>query len=235
MLDQNSVHPKLLFIAFSMMLCFFASLSPASATPNAGDNSTTAHYDRGSVKYFGRIDYSSPGKWIETTKDQSYRNEYVETGRDPSSVFLFDASRNLRLQLDFARRMIAISINGEPYSDYEEMSASASLTKGTRPFPPAETMSLHRMINECGFRPGDSSPDMGCANSANTDSQNLANSGNTKVADAQSNDTARIVSAVSGKCLAMDLDGFGDNFHMPMEDYMTMAIILGPVDKLAHP
>lgn len=108
---------------------------PAAAQISYGDKATTASYNSGNIIYFGRIDYVSPGKWVETTKDKSYQYNYVETGRDPNSVFLYDSSRNVRLQLDFKRKMIAASFNDATYVDYIKISSSASLSKGRRPRP----------------------------------------------------------------------------------------------------
>ena len=39
-------------------------------------------------------------------------------GRDDWSVHLFDAGRNLRIQLDVWRRMVGISVDGKPMEDF---------------------------------------------------------------------------------------------------------------------
>lgn len=142
MLKKNFLWLRMSFVLLGLAVPALALSSPAAAQINRGDKATTAHYNSGNITYFGRIDYVSPGKWVETSKDKSYRYEYVETGRDPSSVFLHDPSRNVRLQLDFERNMIAASFDGAPYVDYVKMSASASLSKGRRPRPPVTSTNI---------------------------------------------------------------------------------------------
>jgi hypothetical protein len=48
------------------------------------------------------------GRWIEEG-DNGATNNFVEEKRDASSVYLFDASRNVRLQLDLAKKQIYYS------------------------------------------------------------------------------------------------------------------------------
>jgi hypothetical protein len=43
---------------------------------------------------------------------------FKEEGRDDWSVHLFDAGRNLRIQLDVWRRMVGISVDGKPMEDF---------------------------------------------------------------------------------------------------------------------
>jgi hypothetical protein len=111
-----------------------------------GDKATAAHYGTGSFRY------TSSGKWNERSKDGSYYYEYLETGRDSSSVYLFDASRNLRLRLNFDSNMVAVSANGASYVDSFKMTSQGYLSNGRRPRPPASaTISANN--SQQGFRP----------------------------------------------------------------------------------
>jgi hypothetical protein len=70
------------------------------------------------------------GRWIEEGDDGTTYH-FVEEKRDASSVYLFDASRKVRLQLDLSQKQILYSDSGSPKRQlYPIESASAEVNGG---------------------------------------------------------------------------------------------------------
>ncbi|MDG2005032.1 MAG: hypothetical protein P8J20_17040, partial [Novosphingobium sp.] len=152
-------------LALSLAVPIIATAIPSDAAAMAedipyGSKAESAHYET------GRIDYqrNSQGTWVEKATDGSYRFEYVETGRDSDSVYIYDASRSLRLKLDFKTWMVSVSFNGAPYAESFKMTSIATLSEGRRPMPPASATTPANN-NQQGFRPpyqqGNSQPGLG--------------------------------------------------------------------------
>ena len=65
----------------------------------------------------GTISLKGNGVWIEKGNDGA-RFEFEETGRDEWSVYIFDRSRNVRLQLDLHRKKVVYSDATQSYDLY---------------------------------------------------------------------------------------------------------------------
>ncbi|MCF6328622.1 MAG: caspase family protein [Henriciella sp.] len=57
----------------------------------------------------GRFELTDSGSWIEFDAKGYERFRFEEVGRDAWSVYLFDASRDTRLALDFHRKMVVLN------------------------------------------------------------------------------------------------------------------------------
>lgn len=109
--------------------------SPATATDNSQDTAATAQVQPGaqvngynvSVVAFDRGSFRQQGdRWIEYDINNRPIFTFEETNRDDWSVYLFDRTRNVRLQLDLHRRKVGYGANGGTVSDlYDIVSASA--------------------------------------------------------------------------------------------------------------
>lgn len=91
-----------------------AQAQPSNAAVNAqgvnGWNVIRANYDGGLFQLMGN------DEWVEVTDDgEAYR--FRETQRDEWSVYMFDASRNIRLQIDIHRQMTTVAGGGESLHD----------------------------------------------------------------------------------------------------------------------
>jgi len=87
-----------------------ANSNPLAAQGINGFNVIRANYDGGLFQLMGG------DEWIEVTDDaRTYR--FRETQRDEWSVYMFDASRNVRLQIDIHRQMISLADGGGPHRD----------------------------------------------------------------------------------------------------------------------
>ncbi len=76
----------------------------------------------------GRFRTGSPRQWFEEGKD-GQQFVWVEEKRDPSSVFLSDDGRKMRLQIDLNRRQILLSQGTTPFQPlYPIVSATAAVT-----------------------------------------------------------------------------------------------------------
>ena len=97
----------------------FGAIAPSHAQPSNAEvnaqgvngwNVIRANYDGGLFQLIGDSD------WIEVTDDaNTYR--FSETGRDDWSVYMHDASRDTRLQIDIHRQMITVAVGNEPLHD----------------------------------------------------------------------------------------------------------------------
>lgn len=65
----------------------------------------------------GRFVETAPGRWGEFDASGREGFRFVETGRDEWSVYLFDQSRNVRIQIDIWRGQIRYADGNSPYSD----------------------------------------------------------------------------------------------------------------------
>jgi len=70
------------------------------------------------------------GGWTEYGADGRASFRFEETGRDEWSVYLIDRSRNVALQLDVHRRMIALIENGRRGRDLYAITGAASAERG---------------------------------------------------------------------------------------------------------
>ena len=75
---------------------------------------TEAAFAEGKARFVSTDD----GLWTEYGGDGEPLAVFKEEGRDDWSVYLFDAGRNLRIQLDVWRRMVGISVDGKPMEDF---------------------------------------------------------------------------------------------------------------------
>ncbi|ANV85425.1 hypothetical protein AWQ21_14330 [Picosynechococcus sp. PCC 7003] len=65
----------------------------------------------------GYLQQTSSGIWTEFDTNGGVAFTFQETGRDNSSVYLNDPTRNLQLQIDVDRRMISFGMNNGPKRD----------------------------------------------------------------------------------------------------------------------
>jgi len=87
-----------------------ANSNPLAAQGINGFNVIRANYDGGLFQLMGN------DEWVEVTDDgEAYR--FQETQRDEWSVYMFDASRNIRLQIDIHRQMTTVAGGGESLHD----------------------------------------------------------------------------------------------------------------------
>ncbi len=92
-----------------------AAVTTASAGPLVnGYMLTEAAFAEGKARFASAED----GLWTEYGGDGEPMSVFKEEGRDDWSVYLFDAGRNLRIQLDAWRRMVGISMDGKPMEDF---------------------------------------------------------------------------------------------------------------------
>jgi hypothetical protein len=90
-----------------------SNTSPANNNPLAaqginGFNVIRANYDGGLFQLMGG------DEWIEVT-DDAHTYRFRETQRDDWSVYMFDASRNVHLQIDIHRQMITLADGDGPH------------------------------------------------------------------------------------------------------------------------
>lgn len=101
-----------------------SSIGPADSNPLAAQGINGFNVIR--ANYAGGLFQSMGGdEWIEVTDDaRTFR--FRETNRDEWSVYMFDASRNVHLQIDIHRRMITLADGRGPHRDlYSIASARA--------------------------------------------------------------------------------------------------------------
>jgi VHL beta domain len=94
------------------------------------------------VRYPGGVFKKKSGRnWVERNKDGVHR--FKETHRDDWSVYLFDASRGIRIQLDLHRREIFFSMSGQPRQVlYRISSATAKNSRNSK-------RPRRRRVNSC--------------------------------------------------------------------------------------
>jgi hypothetical protein len=105
--------------------------APAQAQPGTqvnGYNVSYVAFDRGSFRQDGK-------RWTEYDINNRPVFTFDETGRDDWSVYLYDRSRNVRLQLDLHRRKIGYGENDQRVSDlYDIVSARTGRIADIWPF-----------------------------------------------------------------------------------------------------
>lgn len=105
--------------------------APAQAQPGTqvtGHNVSYVTFDRGSFRQQG-------GGWTEYDINNRPIFTFEETNRDDWSVYLYDRSRNVRLQLDLHRRKVGYGPNDGPMSDlYDIVSARTGQLANRWPF-----------------------------------------------------------------------------------------------------
>lgn len=81
----------------------------------------------GKVQHLGGI-YKHVGgsNWQETTLRGQVTHEYLEQGRDEWSVYLYDQSRNIALQLDLHQRKILIGVGHGPKAELHKITSVAA-------------------------------------------------------------------------------------------------------------
>jgi hypothetical protein len=70
-----------------------------------GYNASSVTYNKDG-RTLGLVVTQGGGHWREIATQGGMQNAFEETGRDATSVYLFDASRNVRLQLDLANKQV---------------------------------------------------------------------------------------------------------------------------------
>ena len=112
MLEQDKLLP---YVQQQQAVAYSAAPVPAGACSTSdgvnGENAKCA------VFAAGRFEMTDPGIWVEYDAKGSVSFEFVEVGRDELSVYLFDASRNTRLALDFHRKMVVLNSGTQKGAD----------------------------------------------------------------------------------------------------------------------
>lgn len=106
------------------------------------------------VRYPGGVFKKKSGRnWVERNRDGVHR--FKETHRDDWSVYLFDASRGIRIQLDLHRREIFFSMNGQPRQILYRISSATA--KSARRGPRNSQRPRQRRVNSCKLHRGKTS------------------------------------------------------------------------------
>jgi len=118
--------------------------APALAQPGVqvnGSNVSFVAFDRGSFRQHGN-------RWMEYDINNRPIFTFEETNRDEWSVYLYDRSRNVRLQLDLHRRKVGYGADGARISDlYDIVSASAGRLPDRWPFRDRSQRAETRWVN----------------------------------------------------------------------------------------
>jgi hypothetical protein len=89
-----------------LMLCMTAQAQHAPGTH--GRNVTQIIYSNGS-QALGRFEQTGVNQWIEYSDHNNSQFNFIERSRDDWSVYLFDASRDVAIQLDLHRKKVIYS------------------------------------------------------------------------------------------------------------------------------
>ncbi len=110
----------------------FYNITSVAANPNLGSNQpqqptgitgyTVAHV----IHPRGTFTDSGNGSWDERNQRGQVTYRFQEQARDDWSVYLFDSSRNVALQLDLHRKKILIGFGNGPKSDLYNITSSAA-------------------------------------------------------------------------------------------------------------
>lgn len=111
------------FVLGAAPALLLVSAAPARAQPGTqvtGHNVSYVTFDRGSFRQQG-------GRWTEYDINNRPVFTFEEMRRDDWSVYLYDRSRNVRLQLDLHRRKVGYSPNDGPMSDLYDIVSARSV------------------------------------------------------------------------------------------------------------
>jgi hypothetical protein len=100
-----STLPLIAALLFSVVTSFFQIAQAASVN---GRNVNVVSVDNGTFRQVSRK------SWVEQNKQGQRVFSFKETHRDAWSVYLHDASRNVRLQLDMHRKIVGYSDANNP-------------------------------------------------------------------------------------------------------------------------
>jgi hypothetical protein len=109
---------------------------PGAASAQIDNIQSASPEDRVDGSNLARVDHEGgrfeqgAGGWTEYDSGGQARFQFEETGRDEWSVYLIDRSRNVALQLDVHRRMIALIENGRRGRDLYAITDAASVERG---------------------------------------------------------------------------------------------------------
>ena len=143
-------------IVLAAGLTITAYASPAVAAPKTAveASSVNARNVTEVLHAAGKFRMEGPTQWIEEGSNGRKFN-FVEEKRDASSVYLFDAGRNMRLQIALQQRQILILQGPSQWRPlYAITGASSAAAGGNVPSSPAAA----REANPAPSRPGRSSP-----------------------------------------------------------------------------
>jgi hypothetical protein len=105
-----------------------ANSNVPSNNPGQGGNPVAIKgYNVGQVQHLGGI-YKHVGgsSWQETTLRGQVTHEFSEQGRDEWSVYLYDRSRNIALQLDLHGKKILIGVGHGPKATLHKITSSVA-------------------------------------------------------------------------------------------------------------
>ena len=117
-----STLPLIAALIFSVVTSFFQIAQAASVN---GGNVNVVSVDNGTFRQISRK------SWVEQNKQGQRVFSFKETHRDAWSVYLHDASRNVRLQLDMHRKIVGYSDANNPTKrDLYRINAGSSKMSG---------------------------------------------------------------------------------------------------------
>ncbi len=119
---STTATPFMTALLFSLVMSLFQVAHAASTT---GRNVNVVSVDQGTYRQI------SQRNWIEQNSQGQTVFSFQETQRDDWSVYLHDASRNVRLQLDLHRKQVGYSdANNPTMRDLYRITASSSKLSG---------------------------------------------------------------------------------------------------------
>src|SRR5579862_4921061 len=105
---------------------FLGSLSVA-AQPANGRDVTLVVYSDMDGRRAGQFLQNGRDTWFSQSLRGEDRREYVETGRDEWSVYLREASRDRRVQLDLYRKKVSYFDDGRKHDRYDIADSSSKI------------------------------------------------------------------------------------------------------------
>lgn len=118
--------PVIFAILFTLLLGLFQVAQAATTT---GRNANIVEFGDNAGK-LGTFRQTGSNQWVEQNKQGKTTFNFKETHRDDWSVYLYDASRNVRLQLDLHRNRVGYSDSNTPMRDQYRVLSSASKMNG---------------------------------------------------------------------------------------------------------
>jgi len=100
------------------------SEAPPKILVNGYNASVARHSNNGAFVQLNTVD------WIETGSGTTSNNFFKEQGRDEWSVYLYDGSRNVSIQLDYFRKKVVYSDSSSSYDLYEIISSDPEQVDG---------------------------------------------------------------------------------------------------------
>ena len=112
MLEQDKLLP---YVQQQQAVAY--SVAPVPAGTCSTSDGVNGENAKCAVFATGRFEMINSGMWIEFDAKGSERFKFAEVGRDAWSVYLFDASRDTRLALDFHRKMVVLNSGSKTGAD----------------------------------------------------------------------------------------------------------------------